>query len=203
MTADRSDRSSAARARVLIAEDDAIIRMDLKEMLEEENYDVLEAGDGVRAVELAREARPALVILDIKMPVMDGLAAAQKISEERIAPVVILTAYSQRELVERAAQVGAMAYLVKPFQKQDLMPAIEIAKGRYQQLASLADEVGDLTERLEARKQVERAKGVLIDRFGMNEADAFRFLQQAAMERRISMRQVAEAILAGTVAPAE
>src|SRR5512135_2774399 len=203
MTADRSDRSSAARARVLIAEDDAIIRMELKEMLEEENYDVLEAGDGARAVELAREARPALVILDIKMPVMDGLAAAQKISEERIAPVVILTAYSQRELVERAAQVGAMAYLVKPFQKQDLMPAIEIAKGRYQQLASLADEVGDLTERLEARKQVERAKGVLIDRFGMNEADAFRFLQQAAMERRISMRQVAEAILAGTVAPAE
>ncbi|MGZ4208170.1 MAG: ANTAR domain-containing response regulator [Actinomycetota bacterium] len=192
-----------AISRVLIAEDDAIIRMDLKEMLEEEEYVVLEAADGARAVELAREARPDLVILDIKMPVMDGLAAAQKISEERIAPVLILTAYSQRELVERAAQVGAMAYLVKPFQKQDLLPAIEIAKGRYQQLASLADEVGDLTERLESRKQVERAKGVLIDRFGMNEADAFRFLQQSAMERRLSMREVAEAILAGSVAPAD
>src|SRR2546429_4782982 len=190
-----------ARTRVLIAEDDAIIRMDLKEMLEEEQYDVIEAADGAAAVELARSEDPALVILDIKMPVMDGLAAAQKISEERLAPVLILTAYSQRELVERAAQIGAMAYLVKPFQKQDLLPAIEIAKGRYQQLASLADEVGDLTERLESRKQVERAKGILIDRYGMNEGDAFRFLQQAAMDRRLSMREVADAILAGSVTP--
>ena len=189
------------RTRVLIAEDDAIIRMDLKEMLEEEQYEVLEAADGAAAVQLARDEQPALVILDIKMPVMDGLAAAQKISEERLAPVLILTAYSQRELVERAAQIGAMAYLVKPFQKQDLLPAIEIAKGRYQQLASLADEVGDLTERLESRKQVERAKGVLIDRYGMNEGDAFRFLQQAAMDRRLSMREVADAILAGSVTP--
>jgi response regulator NasT len=193
----------APRTRVLIAEDDAIIRMDLKEMLEEEQYEVIEAGDGAAAVQLARDEQPALVILDIKMPVMDGLAAAQKISEERLAPVLILTAYSQRELVERAAQIGAMAYLVKPFQKQDLLPAIEIAKGRYQQLASLADEVGDLTERLESRKQVERAKGVLIDRYGMNEGDAFRFLQQAAMDRRLSMREVADAILAGTVSPAD
>jgi two-component system, response regulator PdtaR len=189
------------RTRVLIAEDDAIIRMDLKEMLEEEQYEVIEAGDGAAAVQLARDEQPALVILDIKMPVMDGLAAAQKISEERLAPVLILTAYSQRELVERAAQIGAMAYLVKPFQKQDLLPAIEIAKGRYQQLASLADEVGDLTERLESRKQVERAKGVLIDRYGMSEGDAFRFLQQAAMDRRLSMREVADAILAGSVTP--
>jgi response regulator NasT len=191
----------APRTRVLIAEDDAIIRMDLKEMLEEEQYEVIEAGDGAAAVQLARDEQPALVILDIKMPVMDGLAAAQKISEERLAPVLILTAYSQRELVERAAQIGAMAYLVKPFQKQDLLPAIEIAKGRYQQLASLADEVGDLTERLESRKQVERAKGVLIDRYGMSEGDAFRFLQQAAMDRRLSMREVADAILAGSVTP--
>ncbi|HEV2685313.1 MAG TPA: response regulator [Actinomycetota bacterium] len=189
------------KTRVLIAEDDAIIRMDLKEMLEEEDYEVLEAADGAVAVQLARDEQPSLVILDIKMPVMDGLAAAQKISEERLAPVLILTAYSQRELVERAAQIGAMAYLVKPFQKQDLLPAIEIAKGRYQQLASLADEVGDLTERLEARKQVERAKGVLIDRYGMNEGDAFRFLQQAAMDRRLSMREVADAILSGSVTP--
>ena len=191
----------AAATRVLIAEDDAIIRMDLKEMLEEEGYHVLEASDGAVAVQLARDEQPSLVILDIKMPVMDGLQAAQKISEERIAPVLILTAYSQRELVERAAQIGAMAYLVKPFQKQDLLPAIEIAKGRYQQLASLADEVGDLTERLESRKQVERAKGVLIDRYGMNEGDAFRFLQQAAMDRRLTMREVADAILSGSVAP--
>ena len=190
-----------SKTRVLIAEDDAIIRMDLKEMLEEEDYEVLEAGDGAAAVQLARDEQPSLVILDIKMPVMDGLAAAQKISEERLAPVLILTAYSQRELVERAAQIGAMAYLVKPFQKQDLLPAIEIAKGRYQQLASLADEVGDLTERLESRKQVERAKGVLIDRYGMAEGDAFRFLQQAAMDRRLSMREVADAILAGSVTP--
>jgi AmiR/NasT family two-component response regulator len=190
-----------AKTRVLIAEDDAIIRMDLKEMLEEEEYEVLEAADGAVAVQLARDEQPSLVILDIKMPVMDGLQAAQKISEERLAPVLILTAYSQRELVERAAQIGAMAYLVKPFQKQDLLPAIEIAKGRYQQLASLADEVGDLTERLESRKQVERAKGVLIDRYGMNEGDAFRFLQQAAMDRRLSMREVADAILAGSVTP--
>jgi len=190
-----------AKTRVLIAEDDAIIRMDLKEMLEEEEYEVLEAADGAAAVQIARDEQPSLVILDIKMPVMDGLQAAQKISEERLAPVLILTAYSQRELVERAAQIGAMAYLVKPFQKQDLLPAIEIAKGRYQQLASLADEVGDLTERLESRKQVERAKGVLIDRYGMNEGDAFRFLQQAAMDRRLSMREVADAILAGSVTP--
>jgi len=189
------------KTRVLIAEDDAIIRMDLKEMLEEEEYEVLEAADGAAAVQLARDEQPSLVILDIKMPVMDGLAAAQRISEERLAPVLILTAYSQRELVERAAQIGAMAYLVKPFQKQDLLPAIEIAKGRYQQLASLADEVGDLTERLESRKQVERAKGVLIDRYGMNEGDAFRFLQQAAMDRRLSMREVADAILSGSVTP--
>jgi len=190
-----------SKTRVLIAEDDAIIRMDLKEMLEEEDYEVLEAGDGAAAVQLARDEQPSLVILDIKMPVMDGLAAAQKISEERLAPVLILTGYSQRELVERAAQIGAMAYLVKPFQKQDLLRAIEIAKGRYQQLASLADEVGDLTERLESRKQVERAKGVLIDRYGMNEGEAFRFLQQAAMDCGLSMREVAEAILSGSVTP--
>jgi AmiR/NasT family two-component response regulator len=189
----------AARARVLIAEDDAIIRMDLKEMLEEEQYEVIEASDGATAVDLARASDPELVILDIKMPVMDGLEAAETISGERIAPVLILTAYSQRELVEQAAQAGAMAYLVKPFQKQDLLPAIEIAKGRYQQLAALADEVGDLTERLEARKQVEKAKGILMDRYGLNEADAFRLMQRAAMERRQPMREVAEAVLEGTL----
>jgi len=187
---------------VLVAEDDALIRMDLKEMLEEEGYTVLEAGDGAAAVELARENGPALCILDIKMPVMDGLTAAQKISEERIAPVLILTAYSQRELVERAAEAGAMGYLVKPFQKQDLMPAVEIAKGRYQQLAALADEVGDLTERLEVRKLVERAKGSVMEKLGVGEADAFRFLQRAAMERRLRLREVAERVLEGSIDPA-
>lgn len=185
--------------RVLVAEDETIIRMDLREMLEEEGYEVLEASDGDQALRIARESSPDLVILDIKMPGVDGLTAARHISEERIAPILILTAYSQRELVEEAADAGAMGYLVKPFQKQDLLPAIEIAKGRYQQLAALADEVGDLTERLEVRKTMDRAKGVLMDRYGMAEQDAFRFIQQASMDRRLSMREVADAILAGTI----
>jgi len=190
-----------SRGRVLIAEDDAIIRMDLKEMLEEESYEVLEAGDGAAAVAVARTSSPDLVILDIKMPIMDGIEAAQQITEERIAPVLILTAYSQHELVEAATKAGAMAYLVKPFQKRDLIPAIEIAKGRYQQLSALADEVGDLTERLEARKVIEQAKGRLMGDFTLSEPDAFRFLQRAAMQRRLSMREVAQAILDGSVHP--
>jgi len=193
--------SDDARMRVLVAEDDAIIRMDLKEMLEEENYEVLEAGDGATALEIARRESPDLCIFDVKMPVLDGISAAQQISDARIAPVVILTAYSQRELVEKAAAAGAMAYLVKPFQKTDLLPAIEIAKGRYRQLAALAEEVGDLTQRLEARKTIDRAKGLLMDRFGLAEAAAFRFLQQTAMERRLSMQAVAEAIIEGDVRP--
>jgi response regulator NasT len=188
----------AKRPLVLIAEDEAIIRMDLREILEEEGYDVVEAADGVQAVRLAREVRPELAILDIKMPLKDGLEAAQEISEEGIAPVLILTAYSQRDLVEQAAESGAMGYLVKPFQKHDLLPAIQIAKGRYQQLASLADEVGDLTERLEARKAIDRAKGVLMDRFKMTESDAFHFIQKAAMEQRLTMREVADKILDGS-----
>jgi two-component system, response regulator PdtaR len=181
--------------------ENGIIRMDLKEMLQEESYEVLEAGDGQTAVDIARAERPDLVILDIKMPVMDGIEAARRISEERIAPVLILTAYSQRDLVEQAAEAGAMAYLVKPFQKQDLLPAIDIATSRYQQLSALADEVGDLTERLEARKVVERAKGRLMESFQMGESDAFRFIQEAAMRQRLSMRAVAQAILDGTIEP--
>ena len=189
----------ATRPRVLIAEDEAIIRMDLREILEEEGYEVVEASDGEEAVRLAREVRPELAILDIKMPRKDGLEAAQEISEERIAPVLILTAYSQRDLVEQAAESGAMGYLVKPFQKHDLMPAIQIAKDRYGQLAALADEVGDLTERLESRKVVDRAKGVLMDRYKMSESDAFRFIQKAAMEQRITMRRISEKVIEGTL----
>ncbi|MBI4729342.1 MAG: response regulator [Acidobacteria bacterium] len=169
--------------------------MDLREILEEEGYEVLEATDGEEAVRVARETRPDLVILDIKMPVLDGLAAAELIHEGRIAPVLILTAYSQRDLVERATSAGAMGYLVKPFQRQDLVPAIEVAKGRYRQLAALAEEVGDLAERLETRKLVDRAKGVLMDRHGLSEQDAFRFLQRAAMDRRLGMGEVARAVL--------
>jgi response regulator NasT len=158
---------------------------------------VVEASDGEEAVRLAREVRPELAILDIKMPRKDGLAAAQEISAERIAPVLILTAYSQRDLVEQAAESGAMGYLVKPFQKHDLLPAIEMAKGRYQQLAALADEVGDLTERLESRKVIDRAKGLLMDRYKMTESDAFHFIQKAAMEQRLTMRDVAEKVIDG------
>lgn len=189
------------KERVLIAEDDALIRIDLREMLEEEQYDVIEASDGATAVALARAELPDLCIFDVKMPGMDGIAAAERVSEEGIAPVVIVTAYSQRDLVERAAQAGAMAYLVKPFQKSDLLPAIEIAKGRYRQIAALANEVGDLTGRLEARKTVDRAKGRLMDQFGLTENDAFRFLQTSAMARRVSMQAVAQAILDGTISP--
>lgn len=191
------------RPRVLIAEDEAIIRMDLREILEEEGYEVVEAADGEEAVRLAREVRPELAILDIKMPRKDGLEAAQEISEEGIAPVLILTAYSQRDLVEQAAEAGAMAYLVKPFQKHDLLPAIEIAKGRYKQVSALADEVGDLTERLESRKAIDRAKGVLMDRFKMSESDAFHFIQKAAMEQRVTMRQVAEKVIDGRLDAAQ
>jgi response regulator NasT len=190
--------TEAPARRVLIAEDEALIRMDLKEMLEEEGYAVVgEAADGEQAVALAAQLRPDLVILDVKMPRLDGLAAAQRIADDRIAPVVILTAFSQRELVERAREVGAMAYLVKPFQKQDLVPAIEMATSRYAEMISLADEVTDLSARLEARKVVERAKGVLMKEHGMSEPDAFRWIQRAAMNRRASMREVAEKVLAG------
>lgn len=185
--------------RVLIAEDDAIIRLDLREMLEEEGFEVLEVGDGAAAVALARAERPDLILLDVKMPVMDGLTAARQLSDERIAPIVILTAYSQRELVEQAAQAGAMAYLIKPFQKHDLLPAIEIARGRYDQIAALEVEVGDLSERLEARKVIDRAKGRLMDERGLSEADSFRLLQRAAMSRRIPMREVAQMVLDGVL----
>lgn len=187
--------------RVLVAEDDAIIRFDLKEMLTEEGYEVIEASDGAAAVELARREHPNLCIFDIKMPLLDGIAAAKQVNDEGIAPVVILTAYAQRDLVQQASEAGAMAYLLKPFQKADLLPAIEIAKGRYRQIAALTEEVGDLAERLEARKLVDRAKGLLMDRFGLAESDAFHFLQRSAMARRVPMAAIARAILDGTLTP--
>ena len=189
--------TSPSPRRVLIAEDEALIRMDLKEMLEEEGYQVVgEAGDGQQAIELARDLNPDIVILDVKMPVLDGLSAAEQIVAEAIAPVVMLTAFSQRELVERAVSAGAMAYVVKPFGKADLLPTIEIAVSRHQQMRALADEVADLTDRLETRKVIDRAKSKLQTDHGMSEPDAFRWIQKTAMDGRSSMKTVAEAVLA-------
>ncbi len=188
--------------RVLIAEDEALIRLDLKEMLEEEGYSVVgEAADGQQAVDLAVSLRPDLVILDVKMPVLDGISAAERVAADQIAPVVILTAFSQRELVERARDAGAMAYLVKPFTKADLVPAIEIAVSRFQEVAALAGEVGTLKERLEVRKLLDRAKGKLQTEQGMSEPDAFRWIQKTSMDQRLAMRAVAERVLEGSMAP--
>ena len=190
--------------RVVIAEDEALIRLDLKEMLEEEGYAVVgEAGDGARAVALAEELKPDLVILDVKMPILDGIAAAEQIALKRIAPVVILTAFSQRDLVEKAREAGAMAYLVKPFQKKDLLPTIEMALSRYTELLGLEAEVDDLQSRLEARKLVERAKGILMSEHGMNEPEAFRWIQRTSMNKRLTMRALAEAVLDGSDRPQE
>lgn len=181
---------------VVIAEDEALIRLDLKEMLIEEGYDVVgEAGDGERVVQLATELRPDLVITDVKMPRLDGIAAAERIAGARIAPVVILTAFSQRELVERARDAGAMAYLVKPFTKTDLVPAIEMAISRYAEVQTLESQVLDLEERIRTRKAVDRAKGVLQRDLGLSEADAFRWIQKTAMDLRRSMRSVAEGVV--------
>jgi response regulator NasT len=188
-------RQSPGR-RVVIAEDETLIRMDLAEMLGEEGYDVVgQAGDGARAIELAEELRPDLVIVDVKMPVLDGIAAAERIAAKRIAPVVILTAFSQRELVDRARDAGAMAYLVKPFGQSDLVPAIEMAVSRFAEVAALEQEVADLNERLETRKAVDRAKGVLQKELGISEPDAFRWIQKTAMDLRLSMRQVSDGVV--------
>ena len=182
--------------RVVIAEDEVLIRMDLKEMLTDEGYVVVgEAGDGAEAVRLAEEHRPDLVILDVKMPILDGIAAAEQVARQRIAPVVMLTAFSQRELVERARDAGAMAYLVKPFNPSDLVPAIELAVSRFQELAQLEAEVAGLTDQLATRKAVDRAKGVLQEQLGLSETDSFRWIQKTAMDLRLSMRQVADGIV--------
>lgn len=186
------------RRRAVIAEDEALIRMDLRETLGELGFDVVgEASDGERAVQLAEEHRPDIVVLDVKMPVLDGISAAQRIASRRIAPVVILTAFSQRELVERARDAGALAYLVKPFTAAELMPAIEIAMSRHAEVLALEREVQELTERLETRKVVERAKGLLQAARGWTEPEAFRWIQRTAMDRRVPMRVVAEEVIAG------
>jgi two-component system, response regulator PdtaR len=182
--------------RVVVAEDETLIRLDLVEMLREEGYVVVgEAGDGESAVRLAEEHRPDVVMLDVKMPVLDGISAAERIAAARIAPVVMLTAFSQRELVERARDAGAMAYLVKPFTKGDLVPAIELAVSRFAEITMLEAEVADLEERFETRKRVERAKSLLQQKYALNEADAFRWLQKSAMDRRLSMREVADVVI--------
>lgn len=192
-----TDTTAPPTRRVLVAEDESLIRLDLIEMLGEEGYEVVgEAGDGAEAVKLAEELTPDLVVLDVKMPVLDGISAAKRIVEQRIAPVLILTAFSQRDLVDRAREAGAMAYLVKPFTRAELVPAIEMALSRHDELTQLEQEVSDLTERLETRKQVERAKGVLQTSFGLSEPDAFRWIQKAAMDKRTTMREVASVVIA-------
>jgi two-component system, response regulator PdtaR len=188
--------------RVVIAEDEAIIRLDLRETLEEEGYDVVgETGRGDDAVTLVRDLRPDLAILDIKMPGIDGLEAARIITAERICGVLMLTAFSQREVIEEARDAGALAYLVKPYQKSDLIPAIEVAIGRFREMQHLTGEVDGLVEQLESRKLIDRAKGLLIDECGMREGEAFTFIQRTAMSERSRMREVAERVLAGTLRP--
>ena len=188
--------------RVVIAEDEAIIRLDLKETLEEEGYEVVgEAGRGDEAVDLVRKLEPDLAILDIKMPGMDGIAAAREISASRKAAVLILTAFSQRDLVQQATEAGAMNYLVKPFQKSALIPAIEVALGRFAEVKALEQESEELKDQLTTRRLVDRAKGILMDRFGMSEADAFSFIQRTAMRMRAKMRVVAEQVIAGQITP--
>jgi response regulator NasT len=189
---------AGASPRVVIAEDEAIIRLDLKELLEEEGYDVVgETGRGDEAIDLVRDLVPDLVILDVKMPGLDGLSAARQITSERLAAVLILTAFSQRDLVEQARDAGALAYLVKPFQKSDLMPAIEVALARHTELTSLERHVEDLEERLESRKLIDRAKGRLMDEQGYDEQAAWRFIQTQAMSNRVKIGEIARRIIDG------
>jgi two-component system, response regulator PdtaR len=188
--------SSSAKTRVVVAEDESLIRIDIVETLRDNGFDVVgEAADGEKAVALAEELRPDLIVMDVKMPLLDGISAAEIITKKKIAPVVLLTAFSQRELVERAAEAGAVAYVVKPFTPNDLIPAIDIALSRYQQITTLEDEISDLAERLETRKILDRAKGILNDTMGLTEPEAFRWIQKASMDRRLSMREVAQTVI--------
>lgn len=198
MTAETEGPEGQQGQRVLLAEDEALIRLDLAEMLTEAGYDVVgQASNGEEAVSLAESLRPDLIIMDVKMPVMDGLTAAETIGEQRICPVIMLTAFSQKELVERARDAGVMAYIVKPFTVSDVTPAIEVATSRWAELKALESEVADLGERLETRKAVEKAKGVLMKKLKITEAEAFRWIQKTAMDRRLGMREVADAVVSG------
>jgi two-component system, response regulator PdtaR len=188
--------ATAAKTRVIVAEDESLIRIDIVEILRDNGFDVVgEAADGEKAVALAEELRPDIVVMDVKMPLLDGISAAEILTKRHIAPVVLLTAFSQRELVERAAEAGALAYVVKPFTPNDLIPAIDIALTRYQQITALEDEISDLAERLETRKVLDRAKGILNDTMGLTEPEAFRWIQKASMDRRLSMREVAQTVI--------
>ncbi len=187
-----------ARARILVAEDEALIRLDLVEMLADAGYEVVaQAGNGEQAVALTRELKPDLVLMDVRMPVLDGISAAEQIGKEHMAPVVMLTAFSQKELVERARDAGVMAYIVKPFTASDLSPAIDIARSRWLELHVLEAEVADISERLETRKVVDRAKGILMAQLTISESEAFRWIQKTAMDRRLGMREVADVVLSG------
>lgn len=190
------DQATTSRRRVVVAEDESLIRLDIVEILQDNGFEVVgEAGDGERALELVRELEPDLVVMDIKMPKLDGISAAEQISKEHLAPVVLLTAFSQKELVERATEAGALAYVVKPFTPADLLPAIEIAISRFQQITALENEVADLAERFETRKLVDRAKGILNEKMGLTEPEAFRWIQKASMDRRLTMQDVAKTII--------
>lgn len=198
MTSEPKPAAPRRQLRVVVAEDETLIRLDLAEMLVEAGYDVVgQAGDGQQAVAMVRQLRPDVVLMDVKMPVLDGIGAAEQIGAERLAPVVMLTAFSQRDLVERARDAEVMAYVVKPFTRADLTPAIEVACSRWAQLSALAAEVADLGDRLETRKLVDRAKGVLMTQLAITEGEAFRWLQKTAMDRRLSMKDVADAVLTG------
>ncbi len=200
MSTSTNESTAKVSPRILVAEDEAIIRLDLVEMLTEAGYTVVaQATNGVEAIALAKEHQPDLAILDVKMPELDGISAAEQIID--IAPVLMLTAFSQRELVERARDAGAMAYVVKPFSISDLVPAIEIAISRHQQMKSLSEEVADLHERLETRKVIDRAKGILMAALNLTEPQAFSWIQRAAMDRRISMKEVAQAVISPDAVP--
>jgi len=188
--------SSSTAKRVIVAEDESLIRIDVVETLRDNGFEVIaEAADGEKAVALAEELKPDLVVMDVKMPLMDGISAAEILTKKKIAPVVLLTAFSQRELVERASEAGALAYVVKPFTPNDLIPAIDIALGRYAQIQALEEEVADMAERLETRKVLDRAKGILNNTMGLTEPEAFRWIQKASMDRRLTMKEVAQTVI--------
>jgi len=197
-----AENAPVAPRRVVVAEDESLIRLDIVEILRDNGFDVVgEAGDGETAVQLATELRPDLVVMDVRMPQLDGIKAAERLTRDHIAPVVLLTAFSQKELVEQASEAGALAYVVKPFTPNDLLPAIEIALARYAQIVALESEVADMVERFETRKLVDRAKGLLNEKMGLTEPEAFRWIQKASMDRRLTMHDVAQAVIEQLAAP--